>query len=173
MSPIDQSYVNEKIPLAAEILRAGGAVRMRVLGTSMLPTMWPGDVVRIEGLSAECAIPGEIVLYETKERFFLHRLIEKSEVRGLLHLVTRGDSMPQDDPKIAKSQLLGHVSSICRNGRTMTPALRLSPVMWAAGWTLCYSNTLRNLALRLHSRRQQGFSNSPEGLSLIANNNGA
>ena len=34
--------------LVAELLRSGQAARLRVIGTSMLPTLWPGDRLRVE-----------------------------------------------------------------------------------------------------------------------------
>jgi Peptidase S24-like len=174
MSSLNQNCESEEMPLAADILRGGGSICIRVLGTSMLPTVWPGDMVTIDAHSIGKVTLGQIVLYETDDRFFVHRLVGKSEVKNLPHLVTRGDSMPQDDPKIARSQLLGCVSSICRNGRTIIPAPRLSPFAGAIGWTMCYSSTLRNLALRLHSfRTRQRSIGIQDGPSLVANNNDA
>jgi len=33
-----------KRDLAGQVLRAGGKLRLRALGLSMLPSLWPGDI---------------------------------------------------------------------------------------------------------------------------------
>jgi hypothetical protein len=38
--------------LVADVLRAGGEARVRVMGTSMLPALWPGDILVIHALSS-------------------------------------------------------------------------------------------------------------------------
>src|SRR6202451_4853522 len=104
---------NHKLDLAAEVLRSGGSIRMQALGTSMLPSIWPGDVLRIENKVGEEAVPGDIVLVARDRRFFIHRLIEKHNSQW----ITRGDSLPQNDAPVAEGQVLGKVSAIHRRGR--------------------------------------------------------
>jgi hypothetical protein len=154
-----------KIELGAEILRTGGSVRLRVLGTSMLPSIWPGDLVDIEGRALETLVPSDIILYQTERGLVVHRLLEKSQVEN--YLITRGDSMSQDDPMVTKSQLLGRVSSIRRNGRRFLPKPKLAPLMRTIGRILCYSDSLRNLALRFHSLRIQPRVQSSRGLARL------
>jgi signal peptidase len=158
---------SHKIKLASEILRAGGSIRLQVAGTSMLPAVWPGDVVTIDGLGVDATAYGDIVLYEKNNRFFVHRLIGKpgspksqnSEDR--FRLVTRGDSMPHEDPMITKSQFLGRVSSIQRNGRTIFLKPKWVLLTRVTGWMLCYCDTARSVALRLHAFRTRQGSNFP------------
>jgi len=38
-----------KIDLAADVICGFGTLRLRVKGFSMLPTIWPGDVVSVSG----------------------------------------------------------------------------------------------------------------------------
>ena len=47
----------------------------QVHGESMLPALWPGDVVEIESCSLEDIRPGEIVLAQRDGRLFLHRFV--------------------------------------------------------------------------------------------------
>ena len=65
----------ERTALVADCLRNGDdscrirrSVRLRVYGESMLPSLWPGDVVEIESCSLEEVVSGEIVLAERDGR---------------------------------------------------------------------------------------------------------
>src|SRR5579859_491569 len=113
---------DHKLDLAADVLRSGGAVRLQALGASMLPTIWPGDVLTIENKATEETVPGDIVLVARDQRFLIHRLIEK---RGS-QCITRGDSMPQNDAPVAEAQVLGRVSAIHRKSGDVIPNPRVS-----------------------------------------------
>jgi len=96
------SWSAERSALVADVLLRGGrlrqSVRLRVHGESMLPALWPGDVVEIASCSLEDVRPGEIVLARREGRFFMHRLVgrfnDTSTTNGFL---LRGDSMPSPD----------------------------------------------------------------------------
>ena len=72
--------------MIAEVLRSSGSVHLGVKGASMLPEIWPGDILTISRLGAAEPLPGDIVLYGREGRLVAHRLIKvrspKSEVRG-------------------------------------------------------------------------------------------
>jgi hypothetical protein len=55
--------------LAAEILGSRRRLRLKALGTSMLPTVWPGDVLTIESAACEETGPGDTVLLQRSHRF--------------------------------------------------------------------------------------------------------
>jgi Peptidase S24-like len=135
-----------KLDLAAEVLCSGGTIRLQALGSSMLPTIWPGDVLNIEPKSGAEIVPGDIVLVARDNRFFIHRLIEKRNSTW----TTRGDSLSQADAPVAPKQVLGRVSLIHREACAIVPKPRLSMFsrMLASmfRWDL-----FRNNALRLHS----------------------
>lgn len=142
-----------KTALAAETLRASGSIWLRVLGSSMLPSIWPGDIVKIEEVLIDEVVPGDIVLCDRNDRFFVHRLLRRSEFKDRIHWVTRGDSMAQNDPVFLEGQLLGRVSTILRGDRAIIPKRRLSYLGRFLGWTICQVDSVRNLALRFHSLR--------------------
>jgi len=142
------------LDLAAEILASGGKVRMRALGTSMLPALWPGDIVTIEGTSCHAAVPGDIVLVLRKQHPFIHRLEKRCDDGGRLQWITRGDAVPQNDPPVAASELLGRVSCIQRNHRILVPRRRLSLAARLLAWMFCHWDRFRSVCLRLHSYRQ-------------------
>ncbi len=142
-----------KTALAAETLRAGDSIRVQVLGSSMLPSIWPGDVVSIDKAFVGEIIAGDIVVCERDDRLFVHRLLGKSESKDGIHWETRGDSMPQNDPPFSEGQLLGRVSVIFRDGRAVIPTRTRSMLARFLSWTICHVDCVRNLALRHHALR--------------------
>ena len=86
-------------------------------------------------------------------RFFVHRLVETRQVQDCVLWITRGDAMPQNDPPVAASDLLGRVASICRASRSFVPSRKISPLHSTLAWILCRSARLRSLALRIHETR--------------------
>jgi hypothetical protein len=151
MPDTSETREGHKLNLAAEILQAGGTIRLQALGTSMLPSIWPGDVLSIENKPGEEAVPGDIVLVARDRRFFIHRLIEKHNGQW----ITRGDSLPQNDAPVAKAQVLGTVSAIHRRSGVVIPGRRMLPVHRALAGMLCHWDSFRNIALRIHSLWQR------------------
>jgi hypothetical protein len=143
-----------KLDLAAEVLRSGGAVRLQALGTSMLPSIWPGDVLSIDSKHGEETVPGDIVLVARDRRFFIHRLIEKHDS----HWITRGDSLPRNDAPVAEAQVLGKVCAIHRRCGVVIPGRSLSPLHRALAGMLRHWNAFRRIALRIHSFWQRSGS---------------
>src|SRR5271163_1525709 len=91
----------ERSALLADALRSDSdsrqSVRLRVHGESMLPTLWPGDVVEIESCALADVRRGEIALAHAEGRLFLHRFMGRGSEDGF---VMRGDSMPGPDPQL-------------------------------------------------------------------------
>src|SRR5208282_2077706 len=71
-----------KLGLAAEMLRDCGKVQLRAWGTSMLPSVWPGDLLTIQSVAQDEVVPGDIVLVLRDHRFFVHRLVEMRQDQG-------------------------------------------------------------------------------------------
>jgi hypothetical protein len=143
----------QKLELAAEVLAAGGTLRLQALGTSMLPSIWPGDVLSIEPKASREISPGDIVLVVRDGRFFVHRLIRMSESEW----ITRGDSLPQADEPVAEAQVLGKVSLIHRRSGAVVPERRVSLFRRALAWMLCHWDSFRNLVLRVRSMWHPAF----------------
>jgi len=151
MREIGQLLDAPQLSLAAEILASGGTVRLRAFGNSMLPTLWPGDIVTIEGASRRPPVPGDIVLVLHNQRPLLHRVKKRRDCDGRLQWITRGDAVPQSDPPVADSELLGRVSLIQRNRRIIVPRRQLSVSDRALAWMLCHWDRFRSICLRMHS----------------------
>lgn len=167
MSPLEENFLTledttttcsswtvVRSALVADALRGRGHLRLRVHGESMLPSLWPGDVVEIEGCSPEDVRPGEIVLALREDRLVLHRLVAPCTPNGFL---LRGDSVPGSD-LFPPEALLGRLVSRTDERRAIS-ASALHPgfgAKWsrALGILLCYCGLARRLALKLHSRRK-------------------
>jgi hypothetical protein len=153
--------------LVADVLRRSGRLRVRgqIHGESMLPTLWPGDVVAIESCSVEDVQPGEIVLAQRDDRLVLHRLVAPCTPDGFL---LRGDSVPVLDPLFPPEALLGRlVRSSSSLGSTRFG------MAWSRAWGMlfCHFSFARRVALKLHSRRKLSaskFRNSAYGKDLTS-----
>jgi signal peptidase I len=118
----DSALVELACGLVEEVVRAFGGVRLRVLGTSMVPSILPGDMVSIRQASLDEISPGEVILFSRNGRLFVHRVVDRKigstpGSPGETHLITRGDRLRQDDPPISSPELLGRVVSIERDNR--------------------------------------------------------
>jgi len=159
----------ERSALAADSLRASGRLRLQVRGESMLPILWPGDVVEIASCSVDQVRPGEIALALREGRFFLHRFLARSQPDRFL---MRGDSMPAPDPQFPNQALLGRLVSRAAPGQSQVqtkdqslgeiddplrarPLLPLRPWSRALGQLFCHCGSARRLALKLHDRRKR------------------
>jgi signal peptidase I len=162
------SWTAARAALVADVLRStpypNRVVRLRVYGESMLPTLFPGDVVEIESCSPESLRPGEIVLAIREDRLFLHRLVSPCTINGF---TLRGDSNPHRDLQFPVEALLGRM--VRRVGDTnwiTASALHPGPaaaLFHGAGWLLCHWNLARRIVLKLHTRDTSG-----DGLLTLA-----
>jgi hypothetical protein len=62
--------------LVVETLRSFGQLRLRVNGASMLPAVWPGDILTITREAGAPPLPGDIVLFGREGRLVAHRVAE-------------------------------------------------------------------------------------------------
>lgn len=146
--------------LVAGSLRAGNEVRVRVAGSSMVPTLWPGDELRIRALApaasvGRAAVPakGDLLLFVRDGRLCTHRLVDRLDHAGAGRLITRGDAAPQCDPPVAPSEILGTVASITRGGREMPIAS--SAAQRLLSFAIRHSDFLRRAALKIHAIRSR------------------
>ncbi len=134
--------------LAAEALRIAGNFRLAAFGYSMMPTLWPGEVLTIQAQSFDLVRPSEVVLFSRDGRFFIHRVVGKLNVYPETKLITRGDALPSVDALVSRIEFLGKVVSV-RRGEREIPVPACSRTRRWIGLALTYSVRLRSLALRL------------------------
>jgi signal peptidase I len=148
--------------LAAEALRSWGTLKVRAHGVSMLPTLWPGDILTVQSVCPEQVAPGEIVLYMRQDRFFIHRIVSTDLNRNKAFLVTRGDCMFEDDPPVDRSELLGRIVEVRRAGATFMPVRKLSPFRRVVAWLFCHWSLFRRIGLRFGAYRHESDDQSDE-----------
>jgi len=108
--------------LVADVARSFGKVHLKVAGTSMLPSLWPGDILKVCPVNIADVPAGDVVVFSRNSFLVTHRVICNSGST----LITRGDSLTSADPPVSGEELLGRVVSIHRAGRRVDP----SPAWW-------------------------------------------
>jgi signal peptidase I len=110
--------------LAEEAVRTFGRIRLRVFGTSMVPSILPGDLISVQRASISEISSGDVVLNARDGRMFAHRVVgctanyeRPFAAQSEIFLITRGDLLPHNDPPVSSSELLGKVISIQRGNR--------------------------------------------------------
>ncbi|MDP9037906.1 MAG: S24/S26 family peptidase [Acidobacteriota bacterium] len=131
--------------LILEVVRSKGEVRLKLFGTSMLPAVWPGDLVVVR-----CCVFGElqlgqIILHERAGALTAHRIVKILRNR----LILRGDTVPQCDPPVLATEVVGKVASVVRNGREIS--LRRRFAHRAVAFAVRRSSICRRMTLRLGS----------------------
>jgi signal peptidase I len=144
-----------KCELAEKTLRLFGSLRLRVTGFSMLPSVWPGDLLLIHRREIEQIYPGDIVLFARQGRLIAHRVVFKTDDLEAPSLITRGDARPSQDSAIGPAQLLGKVSAVLRGGEWIQPSRRLSfgartvaMLVSRSGWAAGMLSRLRAIRCR-------------------------
>lgn len=130
--------------LVADVVYATGSAKLKVNGLSMLPAIWPGDVLTISRISPKLLEPDQIVLYRRNGKLTAHRVVEVAHD----HFLTRGDCVPSLDPPVTFSAMVGQVVGVSRNGH----AVKFQPSPWqrTAAWFLRHSEL--SVRLLLHFR---------------------
>jgi signal peptidase I len=136
-----------KLSLALDVLRSEGEARLTVGGGSMLPSIWPGDILDICRVHAAQLSLGDIVVFAREQRLVVHRVVGMSRVRDEIVLTTRGDRSPRADGPVPAREVLGKVRSIKRGQRNFIPRV----ACWAqiASWFLLRSEFCTCILLRL------------------------
>jgi signal peptidase I len=148
--------------LVGEVIRTFGEVRLRVFGSSMTPSILPGDVISIQRTQINEISSGEVILFSQNGRLFAHRVIARAGNPNELRLIARGDRLRHNDPPVSSSELLGRVISVERGGRIIDFSARNSEWMSPVIRLLQTSDHVAYLYLRLASFRRMLFSKKAE-----------
>jgi hypothetical protein len=115
-----------KCQLVVDTLRTFGRIRLRVTGSSMLPAVWPGDILSVSCSGIDQVSLNDIVLSQRQGRLCAHRVMDKVASPQSACLITRGDQLSFDDPPVFAHELLGRVTLIQRNRSHIDPRAGLS-----------------------------------------------
>jgi len=141
------------LSLASEVLRTSGGLRFAAHGASMVPTLFPGDILIVRRETAQRARCGDVVLSFRAGRFCAHRLVEKLEEGGRLSLVTRGDALAKNDPPLAESELLGQVTAVVRGRKRIELGGRRTAGELVLRWAARRSNGVVKWLVRWQTLR--------------------
>ena len=117
-----------KCDLASEVLRSFGGVRFAATGWSMLPALWPGDLLLVETVPSDQVRVGDIALVGRAGKFCAHRVVSRTDDSGDARWITRGDAMPAPDLPVTEAELLGRVTSVIRDGRVVAVPVKLNVI---------------------------------------------
>lgn len=146
-----------KCELAADVLRSSGKLRLQVTGWSMLPSIVPNDTLMIERATSEHISVGDIVLFRRDARLFAHRVVAKAVPAQQMdspQIITRGDGMPQPDPMVRETELLGKVNFIVRNGKLIEPGRNLGFATRAVAELVRRSSSAARFVAGIHEMRR-------------------
>jgi signal peptidase I len=106
-----------EMALAEEVLKSYGKLRIMARGSSMVPTIFPGDILFVERDPLARLRPGHVVLASREGRFFAHRVVRLTALGGPARVITRGDALRENDPPFSREEILGRVTALIRGQR--------------------------------------------------------
>ena len=139
-----------KLEIVAEALRHETSVTLALRGTSMLPALWPGDLLTVDAVINDELVVGDLVFVVRGGRSFVHRLVRRLEVDAGSWWITQGDAILHEDTPLRTSQVLGRVVHIRRRGLNLFPARNPSNTHRTFAWLLRRSARIRGIVLRIY-----------------------
>ncbi|MHB8997808.1 MAG: signal peptidase I [Armatimonadota bacterium] len=101
------------LTLLEELITEGTAITMRVRGSSMLPAIANGAVVRLQPLSEKAVRLGEVVaIRDSKGKMLCHRVVRVYRWKDQTWVQTWGDICPEPDVAVPVSSVIGTVTAI-------------------------------------------------------------
>jgi signal peptidase I len=121
-----------------------------VAGKSMLPTLWPGDLIWIERVDPQTLGIGDVIVFRLHSRCCVHRIQEVGSGRdGAKVFVTRGDARGQADPPVLEKQVLGKGAGVVRGKREISNVIERPLWNRGVGAALSRFEPMASLASRL------------------------
>jgi signal peptidase I len=145
--------------LFVKVLRSAGEARLAVAGASMLPSIWPGDVLEIHRVAVADISLGDIVVFARKNRLVVHRVLRLNREQDDVVVITRGDRSATADSPVSTNELLGKVTVIRRGHRNIIPRMTL----WTqiASWILRRTELCTRVLLHLATARRNSLTSEP------------
>ena len=111
--PIDAARREASLDLARASLQGHSTLRLRVISSSMLPTLHPADVVVVQSVPLESLRRGDLIVIQHGAELITHRLV----TIGARGWRTKGDNCVAADPVWPAAIMLGRVAAIERGAR--------------------------------------------------------
>jgi len=117
-----------KCELATEVLRSFGSLRFTATGWSMLPSIFPGDMLVVERIHSEQVRVGDVVLVAREGGLCTHRVISTAGDAASRQWITQGDGMSAPDRPVLENELLGRVAYLIRAGKCVAVPSELDAI---------------------------------------------
>jgi signal peptidase I len=144
-----------RLGLVSEILQEFGNLSLRVNGNSMVPAIFPGEIVTVRRTPAGEVQSGDVILYLRGARFFAHRVVRSTKTSEEIGWITRGDALFEDDPPVFERELLGTVVAIERTGKQIAPQRKRTIAGLLIAWCLRRSGVALAICVRWHRFRNR------------------
>ena len=83
-------------------------------GSSMFPTIFPGDKALVKKVTKEELNLGDIIVWKgEKNDYVSHRIVAIDEKK----VITKGDFLNENDSPVLQSQIIGKIVAILRDGK--------------------------------------------------------
>ncbi|MGD0305460.1 MAG: signal peptidase I [Candidatus Acidiferrales bacterium] len=118
-SPASQSGAQVHAKTIGAKIRAQGAASVRILNGDMFPWLRSGDQVFVRRWNFELLRPGDVILFERNEEFFVHRVIQVERNSGTASkvIITKGDARDSADVPVTEDEFVGRATRIHRGKR--------------------------------------------------------
>lgn len=100
--------------LRKEAIKNGHAVQTLASGYSMFPFLRKGDLLTVEPVSMDKIKRGDVVVFESEEKWIAHRVIRIRNGAAGLEFLLRGDTCIEFDPVVDKENFIGSVRVFTR-----------------------------------------------------------
>lgn len=117
MAPGAQKRELLKLELGADVLRSFGELRFVARGASMIPAIFPGDVLLVRHQLLGAIRCGDVALCSSNGHFCAHRVLRVENARKESAIVTCGDALRDEDAPVTCGEFLGRVYAIIRRGK--------------------------------------------------------
>lgn len=112
MTAVPPSLSPDLLDAAVELMgRSGREGLIRVRGTSMVPTILPGQTLAVE-FSPARLLRGDVMLFRLDDMLVVHRLLGPGRRRGRRYLRARGDGRIRLDPPVFRDSVVGRVVAV-------------------------------------------------------------
>lgn len=153
MVPAAQEREILKLELAADVLRSSGELRFVARGASMVPAIFPGDVLLVRHQPIVTMRCGDVALWCRDGCFCAHRVLRVENRHEEGAIVTRGDALREEDARVTSSEFLGHVYAIVRRGKRIDLVREQGVVSSGIASLARHSDFLTRWLLRYNSFR--------------------
>ena len=135
-----------------EELSLGRTVRIVASGYSMIPTVWPGELIEIQPVVIENVKIGDIIAFQRIQHMVVHRVVMIQNLNDETFITTMGDSNLKVDEVINNANFIGKVkvknNTLVHRGQ---PILIKRSIYSGIAFVFTYSNALIKRVLRLLS----------------------